>query len=661
MKRKTWTLPAWAAATAVWVGLAVLPPRSHGADLPNILWLTTEDIGPQLGCYGDAYARTPHLDRLAERSLRYRNAWANAPVCAPARTTIITGVYPTSTGAEHMRSLVGMPAFMRMYPQFLRERGYYCSNNSKEDYNLRKPDAVWHDSSNKAHWKNRAPGQPFFAIFNFTVTHESQIRRRPHTLQHDPAKAPLPAYHPDTPEVRHDWAQYYDNITTMDAQAGQALQELADAGLAEDTIVFFYGDHGSGMPRSKRWPYNSGLHVPLIVHVPEKFKDLAPKDYQPGGTTDRLVSFVDLAPTLLSLAGIQSPDWMQGRAFMGRFDTPPSRYVFGFRGRMDERYDLVRSVRNARFSYLRNYMPHLIYGQHLAFMFETPTTQVWKRLHDEGRLQPPKTFFWETKPPEELYDLQNDPDEVRNLADSREHAVVLGELRQALREHLLTTRDVGFLPEAEMHRRAADSTPYELGHDPRKYPLDRVLAMAELASSRPTDVAASRQSAEAALAKLKDGLKDTDSGVRYWAVLGLLMRGSNAVIAAAPELRPALKDESPSVRSAAARALGLHGPAADLPRALETLKALAPPDQNGVFVSLEALTAIEFLGDKAAPLREFLRTLPRNDPQADARLANYVPRLLGNLLGESTTAAPPPKAAKAKRAKGKAAAVDPTP
>ena len=183
-----------------------------------------------------------------------------------------------------------MPPFMKMYPQFLRERGYYCTNNNKEDYNLEKPGQVWDDSSGKAHWKNRKPGQPFFAIFNITVSHESQIRVRPHTLKHDPAKVRVPAYHPDTPEVRHDWAQYYDKITEMDAQAGQRLQELDDAGLTDDTIVFFYGDHGSGMPRSKRWPYNSGLHVPLIVHVPEKFKHLAPKDYAAGGASDRLVA-----------------------------------------------------------------------------------------------------------------------------------------------------------------------------------------------------------------------------------------------------------------------------------------------------------------------------------------------------------------------------------
>jgi uncharacterized sulfatase len=332
---------------------------------------------------------------------------------------------------------------------------------------------------------------------------------------------------------------------------------------------------------------------------------------------------------------------------MGRFAAPPQRYQFGFRGRMDERYDLVRSVRNERFIYIRNFRPDLIYGQHLAYMFETPTTQVWKRLYDDGKLQPPQTFFWQTKPPEELYDLQNDRDEVRNLANSTEHQATLSVLRSALREHLLATRDVGFLPEAEMHRRAAGSTPYELGHDSAKYPFDRVLAMAELASGLKPE----------ALPKLKDGLKDADSGVRYWAALGLAMRDAAAVNAAREGLCAALKDESPSVRIAAARGLGMYGNADDLALVMPVLKDLAAPDKNGVFVSLETLSTIEVLGQKAAPLREFLRTMPRQDPNANERTTSYVPRLTEHLLGEKAASAP--ETGKAKRAKRKAATAEP--
>ena len=594
------------------------------APLPNILWIVCEDINPQLGCFGDANAVTPNLDRYAERALRYPNCWSSAPVCAPARTTLITGVDPTSLGAHHMRSQVAMPALLKMYPQFLRERGYYCTNNSKEDYNVEKPGQVWDESSRKAHYRNRKPGQPFFAVFNIEVSHESQIRVRPHALKHDPAKMRLPAYHPDAPEVRHDWAQYYDKITEMDGIAGRHLKELEEAGLADRTIVFFYGDNGSGMPRSKRWPYNSGLNVPLMVHVPEKFRPLAPKDYKPGSPTERLVAFVDFAPTLLSLAGLKPPEWMQGRAFMGQHEEPPQPYIYGFRGRMDERYDMVRSVRNARYIYIRNYMPHLIYGQFIAYQFETPTTRVWKKLYDEGKLKPPQTLFWERKPPEELYDLQADPDEVKDLASSPEHQAVLGELRKAQQEHALKIRDVGFLPESEMHRRSTGSTPYELGHDPKKYPLEKILAMAELAASLKL----------AATPQLAEGLKDADSGVRYWAALGLLMRGAKGVDSTRDELRAALKDEAPGVRVAAANALGQYGNDEDLALALAALKELAPPDKNGTYVSLEALNAIDALGAKAAPLLDALKAMPRKDPNAVGRASGEPARALADILRE---------------------------
>lgn len=591
---------------------------------PNILWFTCEDTGTQLGCYGDAYAETPHLDRLAARSLRYRHVWSNAPVCAPARTAIITGAYPTTLGAEHMRSEVPLPAGMRLYPQLLRDAGYYCANNNKEDYNLVKPGKVWDDSSKRAHWRQRAPGQPFFAIFNSTTTHESQVRVRPHAAKHDPAKVRVPAYHPDTPEVRQDWAQYYDKITEMDAEAGQVLSELASDGLADDTIVFFYGDHGAGMPRSKRWPYNSGLEVALIVHVPEKFRHLAPKEYRAGGWSDRLIAFVDLAPTLLSLTGVTPPDWMQGRAFMGPYSPSPSKYLFGFRGRMDERLDLVRSVTDGRFVYVRQYLPNLIYGQHINYMFQTPTTRVWKQLYDDGQLRPPQTCFWEAKPAEELYDLKNDPDEVANLAQSPAHRATLNALRAALRTHLLETRDLGFLPEGERRRLAGDAAPATLGGDEARYPLKRVLAMADRASLGGDD----------ALPALKRGLGARSSAERYWAAQGLLMRGAAGVSAAADELRRALADAAPSVRIVAAQALVLHGNRADADAALATLGGLVSPERNGTVLAMEALGAVDALGPKAAPLHAELRRLPRKEPGAPGRIQEYVPRLLEHILSE---------------------------
>ncbi|MEA3403734.1 MAG: sulfatase-like hydrolase/transferase [Armatimonadota bacterium] len=591
---------------------------------PNILWLTCEDIGPDLGCYGDGYADTPNLDALAERGVIYRNAWSEAPVCAPARTDIITGVYSPCTGSEHMRSMLATPHCIGMYPQLLREAGYYCTNNSKEDYNLEKPGQVWDESSGEAHWRNREAGQPFFAIFNYTVTHESRIRKRPHELQHDPDLVDVPAYHPDTPEVRRDWAQYYDIITAMDAQVGEALAELAEAGLAEDTIVFFYGDHGSGMPGHKRDARNAGLLVPLIVAIPPKFRHLASADYVEGGATDRLVGFTDLGPTVLSLAGVQPPEVMQGRAFMGRHEAPPRSYLHGFRGRMDERYDMVRCTRDQRYIYIRNFMPHLPRGQHVAYQLETPSTRAWKRLYEEGKLNAAQSAFWEPRPPEELYDLQEGPDEVTNLADSEEHRDVLERLREANRQWLLDIRDVGFLPEPEIHRRSEGSTPYEVGHDPQRYPLERIMAAAERASSLHDE----------AVPALLEDLGREDCAVRYWAAMGLMMRGEEAVAAGRDELMALLDDESKAVRVAAAEALGCEGDEADAAAALEVLVELADAEVQGPYVAMMALNAIDHMGQRAAPALNRIRELPDRNSALDRRVQYGIPNLLEKIISD---------------------------
>jgi uncharacterized sulfatase len=616
-------MPTLAFAPLVCLTLAAVPAPGADAPRPNILWITSEDHGPQMGCYGDRFATTPNVDALAAKGMIYTHCWSNAPVCAPARTTLISGMYPPSTGSEHMRSMLPYPAGKKMYPQFLREAGYYCTNNSKEDYNLAKPGKVWDDSSRNAHWRNRAPGQPFFAVFNSTRSHESQIRTRPHKQVHDPARVRVPAYHPDTPEVREDWAQYYDKVTEADADAGKILKQLDEDGLADDTIIFYYGDHGSGMPRSKRWPYNSGLHVPLVVSIPDKFKELASTDYTPGGKSDRLVSFVDFAPTLLSLVGIEPPDWMQGHAFLGKYEAPPQPFVYGFRGRMDERFDMVRTVSDGRYVYIRNYMPHRICGQHVAYMFQTPTTQVWKRLHDEGKLTPEQEIFWNPKPPEELYDLQTDRDEVHNLAADPQYRDTLERMSKAQTDLALRIRDVGFLPEGEIHSRSGSESPYDMARDGDRYPLDRILKTAVNASFLSPEGLSSSQAA----------MHDSDSAVRYWGALGVLMRGELGVSEARRDLQSALKDESPWLRIVAAEALGRFGTAVDAEEALAVLVELGPIDRNGVFVSMAALNALESLGDKANPAADAIRKFPAQGEVPDARYNSYVPRLLERLTG----------------------------
>ncbi|HYE98815.1 MAG TPA: sulfatase, partial [Planctomycetota bacterium] len=358
-------------------GCAHAPPPP--GDRPNILWITVEDMSPALGAYGDAFARTPHLDRFARESVRYTRAFATAPVCSPARFGLITGMYATTLGTQRLRSAFPVPPHVRGFPSWLRESGYYCSNNVKTDYNVadepRFIAEAWDASSPQAHWRGRPAGRPFFAVVNDMTTHQTrmsawpreqfvrdvQSRLSPEEIA-DPAKVPLPPYFPDTPAARETLARAYDCIAVMDKNVGRILRELADDGLAEDTIVFFFSDHGHGLPRHKRVLHDSGMRVPLLVRFPSKYAHLAPAP--PGSTVDRLVSFVDFAPTVLALAGIGRPSHMQGRDFLR---GPERAHVFGARDRVDEAFDVARSVHDGRWLYIRTYMPHLPWHPPSAF------------------------------------------------------------------------------------------------------------------------------------------------------------------------------------------------------------------------------------------------------------------------------------------------------
>ncbi len=308
------------------------------------------------------------------------------------------------------------------------------------------------------------------------------MRNRPHKAIHDPAKVKVPPYHPDLPEVRQDWAQYYDKLTEMDAQVGDILAQLRQDNLDESTIVVYYGDHGCGLPRGKRWLYQSGLHVPLIVSIPKRYQHLAPTGYKSGDKESRLVSFVDLAPTMLSLIGVRPPMNMQGSAFLGKFADKPRQYNYGFRDRMDERIDMSRAVRDERFLYIRNFYPQLPQGTHLNYMFQTPTTQVWKAEFDAGRLNAAQAFFWKPKPAEELYDITADPYQINNLASDPAHQATLGRLRTAVRQWMVSIRDTSLLPEGEFHARSGEEAPYTMGHDDKRFDVEALMNAADLAS-----------------------------------------------------------------------------------------------------------------------------------------------------------------------------------
>ncbi len=439
--------------------------NNEAEERPNIVWISVEDMSPWLGCYGDETVPTPNVDGLAARGRRYTKAYTNAPVCAPARATLITGCYATAIGAMHMRTgkpssaalardadaYAGIPSYeatppaeVRCFPELLRAAGYYCTNASKRDYQFQAPVTVWDASGGKAHWKNRPnKEQPFFAVFNLTMTHESGAfkAKKRHPKVADPAAVSVPPYYPDTETVRGDIARTYDNIAAMDARVGRLLAELEEAGHLDDTIIFFFSDHGVGLPRGKRYVYASGTHVPLIIAHPEAQAEV----------TERLVSFVDFAPTTLSLAGIEPPAWMMGHAFDGAHEDAAQPFVFFHADRMDAETDCSRAVTDGRHRYIRNYMPELPRLYPVAYAESIPMMAELHALRASGEATAAQwQIVSETKPAEELYETRNDPHEVKNLFGAEGAALLAAPLTAALDAWIESTGDLGLMPEAEM-------------------------------------------------------------------------------------------------------------------------------------------------------------------------------------------------------------------
>ena len=489
-------------------------------DRPNILMITSEDNSAYfLGCYGNEMATTPNLDKLAAEGFRYTLAFANCPVCAPARNTIVTGVYAASNGNENMRSKYAKAEVVKTYPEYFREAGYYCTNNVKTDYNYGGDwDAIWDECSNTATYKNRPEGQPFFAVFSNKTTHESKIHKQIPTadLKHNPDSIEIAPYHPDLPIVRHDWAQYYDRHEQMDAEVGEILQELEESGEADNTIVIYYGDHGGVLARSKRFVYETGTRVPFIIRIPEKYKHLFPAE-KPGDPVDRMVSFVDLVPTFLSIIGVEPPEQLQGKAFLGEYKTADPEYVFMSRQRMDERYDMVRAVRDKKYRYIRNYMPFRITMQHLEFLFKAPSAQAWEDAFKAGKTNAVQSRAFLEKPLEELYDTENDPWEIHNLADDPAYREVLERMREAETNWMREVRDVGLIPETDYAKLAGDRALYDYMRSD-DCPFEALLEAAQLATS------ADNEDMEAYVRNLQN----SNSAIRYWGIVGLLIHRDDA-------------------------------------------------------------------------------------------------------------------------------------
>ena len=441
------------------------PARRSAKKQPNMIWLILDDASPTLGCYGDAQAITPNMDLLAREGARFTRAFTHAPVCAPSRSGLVTGMYPTTIGSHHMRSKLINPP--ETFMSLLRKAGYYVAWPGKTDFNFDPADPQAQTVNadppagsfdGRMNWFSAAPPkQPFFAYLNLGVVHEGQVRadaaqhakntaRLQRGERHDPARMRVPAYWPDTPEVRHDIAQYYDLMTAADYQIGDVLAWLDKYGIADNTVVILFGDHGRGMPREKRWVYDSGIHVPLVVRWPGEIK--------PRTVRDDLVAFIDFAPTMLSIAGTGVPARMPGQVFLGDRRAKEREYVYAARDRMDETFDRIRAVRDKQFEYVRNFHPELPYAQRIPYNDENPTMRVWRRLREEGKLTgPPALFFLPIKPREELYDTRADPDEVHNLATDLKYQKVLSRMRQAMDQWVKETKDLGEIREEELVRR----------------------------------------------------------------------------------------------------------------------------------------------------------------------------------------------------------------
>lgn len=596
--------------------------RVYAADdkRPNILWLSCEDISPHIRCFGDEHAITPNIDRLAQEGVRYTNAFTTAGVCAPCRSGIITGMYQTTIGTHHMRCTAKLPAMIKAFSTYLRSAGYYCTNNSKTDYQTNDLRDAWDESSNKAHWRNRKGGQPFLAVFNFTGCHESGIaseskyksvtKQLKPSQRQDPTKLALPPYYPDTPIVREDWKRNYELITAMDAWAGDLIEQIKEDGLYDDTIVFFWSDHGVGLPRAKRWLYDSGTHIPLVVRVPQKYR--VGDQSKPGLLDDRLISSIDFGPTVMNLVGVKVPDYMQGRPFLGPNLPEPREYIFGARDRMDERYDIIRSVRDKRYRYIRNYEPLKPYYQYMNTPEKGATMKEIRRVHAEGKLPPAAELFMaDRKPVEELYDLRYDSHEINNLAQDPKYRDVLNRLREVHQQWVRQTKDLGLIPEPEvMEREKKYGSRYAILRQPGGDALN----------SRLADTAALASAGKEALPKLIAALDDQDAAIRYWAATGIGNIGAEAAEAQG-KTAAALEDGSVSVRVAAARALCMMGePDKALPVLIEALRG------EHIWGRLQAAIMLDSIGEMARPAENTLKEALTGQPNT------YIPRVANHAL-----------------------------
>ena len=522
---------------------------------PNFVWIISEDNSKHfLKIFDDTGAETPNIEKLATSGIVFDRAFSNAPVCSVARTTLITSCYGPRIGTQfHRRAkLAAMPKGLKMFPTYLREAGYFTTNRQKKDYNAVENEGVWDMSNRKAHWSRRAKGQPFFHKVSFAMSHESSLHFPAKLMETkktdtDPASVFVPPVHPKTDTFKYTYARYHDKIMEIDRRVGEVVAQLKSDGLLEDTFVFYFGDHGGVLPGSKGYANERGLHVPLVVRIPENFKHLV--NQENGSRTKGFVSFIDFGPTLLNLAGVKIPAQVDGKPFLGKNisekDLASRNSTFGYADRFDEKYDLVRTIRVGDFKYVRNYQPFNFDGLHNNYRYKMAAYKEWRQLYEAGKLKDVEKQFFESRPAEALYDLSSDPYETKNLATSEPHSEKTAELRELLQAKVKSLPDLSFYPESFLVDNVLDN-PVEYGQT-HKAEIAKLIAIADL-SLIPFPKA--KPAIEAALAS-------DDSHKKYWALITCSAHGK-AALPLKEKINALLTDKDLLVRTRALEFLCLH-------------------------------------------------------------------------------------------------------
>ncbi|MEL7498191.1 MAG: sulfatase [Planctomycetota bacterium] len=574
-------------------------------DRPNIVWIMSEDNSKHyLKLFDDSGVETPNIRAMADKGVIFNRAFSNAPVCSVARTTLITGIYAPRLGTHFHRriKLAEMPEGWELFPKLLRSAGYYTTNNAKKDYNCIEGEGVWDSSGRKAHWKNRGnlpdegTPQPFFHVQTYTDSHESSLHVKQAwfdepDLKTDPTSVQLAPYHPDTELFRATHARYHDRIQVIDQKVGKILDELKQAGELENTFVFYFGDHGGVLPRGKGYIYESGLHVPLVVRVPEKWKTRSP--FSRGSQTDGFVEFIDFGPTVLNLAGLETPKQMDGAPFMGsdvtKQDVDSRASTIGYADRMDEKYDMCRSLRQGNWKYIRNFTPIYPDGLQNNYRYEMLAYQQWRRLFQKGSLNDAQSAFFRSKPTEMLFDLNSDPHEVNNLVQSPEHQERLKEMRRSLAKELAAMNDLGFFPENVLVD-SVDGPFVKYGEDHSKQ-IETYIETANLALCFDEKVDGPFDRATAT-SKLLNAIASEDSTQRHWALVaaGSVNNPSKELVDAVTIC--AEKDDARVNRIRAAEMLGTAG----IKNPVPVIKEVISKSKSST-VNLIALQALVFFKD----------------------------------------------------------------